>query len=187
MSEPGITQWQALFDEYHRVVRGTGEVLRDADRLMAQRGYASANPQNTAGSEGSLHMDAPEKWAVGWFVRFYRCDATPGVFPYVAVFLHDRGGSEDFPLKGTRLREPLVVAGVIRSATATPCTWHYWHAKRWFWADGEADGPVVIKRFDAGNKDGQAGYDSFGVRLEGINGLAELEQRVVEPLLKLIG
>lgn len=186
MSDAGAASWQALFDEYHRIVRGAGEMLRDADRLMAHRGYVSAHPQNTAGSDGSLHMDSPEKWAMGWFVRFYKSDAAPGVFPYVAVFLHDRGGTEDFPKKGTRLREPLVVAGLVRSAGPETCTWYYWHAKYWFWTGGEPNGPVVVKNFDLGNKDRQASNESFAVRLEGIKGLADLERVVVDPLVSRV-
>lgn len=186
MSEATVTVWQALFDEYHRVVKGAGEILRDADRLMAQRGYKSANPQNTAGAEGSLHMDSPEKWVGGWFVRFYKSDAQPACFPYVAVFLHDRGGNDDFVGKG-RLSEPLVIGGVIRSASDTPCGWSYWNAKSWFWSGGTPDGPPVVSPARAGNKEGQASNDSFAVRIERLHGLADLEQIVIEPLVELIG
>jgi hypothetical protein len=186
MSEGNITAWQALFDEYNRIVRGVGEILRDADRLLAQRGFESAHAQNTFGTEGSAHMDLPEKWTPGWFARFYKDGTRPTVVPYVAVFLHDRGGTEDFPKKGTRLREPVVVAGVIRSATEAPCRWVYWHAKRWFWSAGTTNGPAVASSFADGNKDGQAQDQSFGVSLERISGLAELEQVVVEPLMKLV-
>jgi hypothetical protein len=158
MMEENPTPWLLLFDEYHRVVKASGEMLRDADRLLAQRGFTSAMPQNTAGTEGSLHMDAPDRWVPGWYVRFYERDRHPGLFAYVAVFLHDRGGTEDFVAKG-RLTEPLVVAGVVRSVDDKPCKFYYWNAKWWFWEGGEPDGPPVT----------------------------HLEQRVVEPLTKLAG
>jgi hypothetical protein len=173
MNDASTTPWQALFDEYQRVVKGAGELLRDADRLMAQRGFDSANPQNTAGSEGTLHMEAPEKWVAGWFVRFYRSERRPTESPYVAVFLHDRGGNDDFDIKGERLREPLVIAGVIRSATNSSCTCNFWHAKYWFWNDGTPDGPVVTCDIKDRKKDGQASHEAFGVRLERIGGLCE--------------
>lgn len=186
MSETGTTPWQALFDEYLRIVRGAGEILRDADRLMAQGGYVSAHTQSTVGTEQSLHTDAPEKWTTGWFVRFYKLETNPKVFPYVAVFLHDRAGTEDFVQNRGRLREPLVVAGVIR-VLAGQYAVTYWHAKHWFWNADEADGPPVANIFLAGSKENEVKNESFAVRLERIKGLAELEQLVVDPLVKLVG
>jgi hypothetical protein len=187
MIEVERSPWLAIFDEYKRIVRDAGEMLRDADRLMAQNGFESANPQNTYGSEGSANMDAPERWVTGWFARFYKRQARPAVSPYIAVFLHDRDGVDDFPSKETRLREPLVLAGVIRSASETPCRWSYWHVKRWFWNGGKADGEAVVRTFDAGNSEGQAGYAGFGVRLERIRGLANIDELVIKPLVTLIG
>ncbi len=176
------TTWLLLFDEYHRVVKAAGEILRDADRLLAQRNFKTAMAQNVVGTEGSANMDTPERWVPGWYVRFYQSEVHPTIFVYVAVFLHDRGGTEDIA-RQTRLREPLVVAGVLRSASETPCTFYYSNAKWWFWAGGEADGPPVSHLCEAGNKQGQASFHTFAVRLERIKGLADLEQIVIEPLV----
>lgn len=184
MNEPERTPWMELFDEYQRVVVGAGALLRDADRLMAQRGYRTAHAQNTAGTESSFHMEQPERWTPSWFARFYRSDARPAVVPYVAVFLHDRRGAEDYDLK----KEPLVVAGVILSATEQICPWYYWQCKWWFWTEGhQPDGPPVKQAFEPGSKEGQASNESFAIRLERVQGLADLEQLVVEPLLRLAG
>lgn len=173
--------WTELFDEYQRIVVGIAGLLRDTDRLMAQRGYTSAHALNTVGSEASLHVEQPERWTPGWFVRFYKTDAKPDIMPYVAVFLHDRRGLEDYKMP----QEPLVVAGLIRSATGDACKWYYWHCKQWFWTDGhEVDGPPATATFES-SKEGQASNTSFAVRLERIGQLSDLERLVIEPLIRL--
>lgn len=186
MSESEITPtpWVDLFDEVHRIVVGAGDLLRDADRLMVKRGYESAHSQNTVGTETSYHMEQPNKWIAGWFARFYRKKSLPHSIPYVAVFLHDRGGTEDYPGDGERLSEPLIVGGVIRSATDQECAWSYWHSKSWFWHrnGGEATATVV---YGPDDRNGQASNTSFAVPLEHVRGLDELERLVIEPLLEL--
>lgn len=119
-----------------------------------------------------------------WFVRYYTHEPAPSVLLYVSVFLHDRGGKEDWATKG-RLYEPVVVAGVIRGAGPGLPKWSYWNCKNWFWSEGKVDGDPVTTTLDPAKSGDQVSNQSFGVKLDRIKSLADLDQNVITRLLAL--
>jgi hypothetical protein len=176
--------WFDLFEQANRIFVGVGDLLRDTDRLLENRGFKSAHAYRSVGTEGSTHMDQPWVWMPAWFVRYYTHETAPSALIYVSVFLHDRGGKEDWATKA-RLYEPVVVAGVIRGSGPGLPKWNYWNCKNWFWSDGKADGEPVTATFEPKKSDDQTSNRSFGVKLDRIKSLADLDQDVITPLLAL--
>lgn len=179
-----MSSWIVLFDEVNRVLMSVGALFEDCDRLLDQHGVAPAHGQrNRIERENRHNMDQPWGWYPGWFARQYTDGKNDGVL-YIAVFLHDCGGKEDYRVKTCRLEEPVVTAGVLQYKKG--CRWNHWHCKTWFWNnDGELGGEPVRSRLS-----GPKGYDghalSFALKLESLRTKQDVDERVVQPLLLLV-
>jgi len=184
------SRWLVLFDQINQLYVSVSQLLKDCDRLMDRHGFTCAhkNPNTIGMGEMSWLVNAPERWVPGWIARFYRPnDVASPITTYIAVFLSDRGGSEDYPGEGKRLVEPLIVAGSIRYFPGKNAKWDYKNCKSWFWSGGEVGGQPVKQTFSEENRDGQSSNTSFAGRLENVKDLKSFEKCVIEPLMRLCG
>lgn len=183
-----VSPWLALFDQINQLYVSLSQLFKDCDRLMDRQEFICANKNpNTVVTELSWLVSAPESWLPGWFARFYRPKGDRRMTLYIAIFLSDRGKTEDYPGEGKRLEEPLIVAGVIRYFPGREGKWDYRNCKSWFWSGGEVNGQPVKKTFSEENRDGQSSNTSFAVRLENVKDLKSFENCIIEPLMRLCG
>ncbi len=184
-----MSTWNQFFDELDRIFRQTAQLLKDGDALLGEQGYACVNgTPNYVGTESSSSIQKPGQWYPRWMVRFYAGEegASKEVMAFLAVFLSDEASKGDW-VCSPRIEEPLVVAGVIEGHPGREIKWDYWTCKWWFWSQGaEVGGKVVQVEPDLPTKDSWKRMHTFAIPLSKIDGIAQLKEKVTDPLLGLV-
>jgi hypothetical protein len=181
MSEKGKGVLEAVRG-FRKFMGDVALLLRTADEPLAGHGWAPEG--NTATSDNSGAIYAPERWIPHYLCRFFESEKRPDVLVFVAVILDDLD-SNPFPLQ-----EPLVTAGCVKYSKEA-ADWEWWYAKIALWAPGfEADGNIhefTAENVPEASDMGVLGGKVLALPLVDIEDATALEQKVIEPLVKAIG
>lgn len=177
----------AFVQEIRTLSTQLADLLGAADKLMADDSWERATAQNVAYDSSSQSLDQPKKWFPYQVFRFYR--QTDGfVIAFVSLLLdHDRKAEH-------KINEPLVTAGWFEFTSEAPISvandklwWARFHG---YMKDRRDDGSImrVCPRLEWSGDYRLDWYPferacSLGVPLAEISSAAQLQERVVNPLL----
>lgn len=186
-----MSAWNQLFDEVDRVFRETSQLLKDADALLAERGYVCCHSSlNQVGMQISGSIAKPGQWYPRWVVRFYAreedASVCQGPLGFFAVFFSDEAKQGDWACN-PRIEEPLVVVGGIEGNPGKPIEWDYWMCKWWFWTeDGDVGGRVSEIKPEENKQSSWSRIQTFAIALSAIESIQDLREKATDPLLELL-
>ena len=177
----------AFIQEIRALSKQLADLLGAADKLMVEEGWERATAQNIAHGSSSQSLDLPKKWFPYEVFRFYRQEEGR-VIAFISVLLdHDRKGEY-------KLDEPLITAGwfefLSTAPSVVPSDKLWWARFHGYMKNRRDDGTLmqVSPRQDWGTDYRADWYPyeraySLGVPLAEITSAAQLQERVVKPLL----
>lgn len=168
------------------------DLLGAADRLVGQAGWDSLSSVAYASSSASI--DKPERWFPREVFRFYRTEDSPHLLMWVALLLDDDRKKE----YSRPLTEPLATAGWFEfpeqapeSVGADRLWWSRFHG---YMDDRRDDGTInTVVPKEAWKADYREDYYPFtrastlATPLAGVTTVAQLDERLIAPLLAAIG
>lgn len=164
------------------------DLLGTADDLVSREGWKWAQSGVPVHAFLSGSIDVPKQWMPSEFFRFYKHDAKSSMLAFVAVVLLPHA-NEEFTLE-----EPVVTAGwfsFVGKSVPTLSVQNLWYC-RWHLYSKERKLDGLIKEARVADYP-RAEVEKYGysfdrartlaVPLAGITAAAELESRVIKPLL----
>jgi hypothetical protein len=170
-------------------------LLAAADELMDADGWELATSQNIAFTAQSASLAKPQQWFLNEAFRFYRKPNDSRINAMVSILLDSHTGGD------YELTEPLITAGWLRRAADTrPAavgSESWWYSRAHGYAPaGTAYGAVArLEPRLAWPKEFESRpewyafdrVDTFAAPLAAITSTEALEERIVRPLLSLVG
>ena len=168
-------------------------VLQDADRLMGDHGWECVH-RNIATKGGSNALEGAPKWLPYWACRFYAAtDEDSNTLVCISVVMDDKHGEYQ------NFTEPLL-AGAVWTFDDEITHDDILNRKGWGlgWCDANAisddihDGRIVAHPRETWSEEEQQGdlhclgEWSFGYPIIQLSSAADIEQKIVKPLLALI-
>jgi hypothetical protein len=188
MSEDGKNILK-LVKQIKNLCEQTSLLLRTADERMEKEGWESYKNTAIAWSSGSVQN--PKQWFPDTLFRFYTNNSYENILLVVSIFLDD----DFFGEYKEEITEPLITAGCFDFGRDNKVSdagdyWIYHYAKLYGYLKNRKDQGEIHESPPGWKEEWGKGwrsesYKCFGLPLTSITNAQDINDKIVEPLLKL--